>query len=573
MEFRRANDDDEEPLLNNTITETGEEMITSDRVVEGRVNYRGGKINNHHEFGGWKSASRVIVIDIVDAFTFYGIASNLISFLTMELNQSTATAALNVNVWVGFVQLFPLLVGFVADSYLGRFRTIVVSALIYILGLGLLPVSVALLPGLKSADCVNNLDAGSSTSCTSASSFQVLFFFGSLYLVAVGSAGYMTCAAAFGADQFDEQNSNESKSKGSFFNWWQIGTSVGATTSHLTLNYIQDNLGWGLGFGISCISMIVALTVLMFGIKSYRYYVKSEDEEGPVLGLTDVLVAVAKNLRSRFPSSTLIQEEAMEIIPLHITRKQAKVEDTNAILRLLPVWFICLTYAIVIAQHMTFFTKQGSTMDRSLGGSNFQIPSATIQISISISIILFTAVYDRLFVPFARTITGKPNGITYLQRIGGGIFFSAVSMVAAAIVEKRRLQIVLDFGLIDKPEITVPMSVWWLLPQYVLIGLAILLTIPGLQEFFYDQMPDGLRSVGISLFCSMFGVGSVLSGFFISFIQKVTSAGGKHGWFSDNLNRANLDYFYWLLAGFSAGELIAFLYFSKSYVYKSSHSV
>ncbi|KAI3912652.1 hypothetical protein MKX01_009622 [Papaver californicum] len=214
MEFR-ANDDVGEPLLNNTITETGEEMITSDGVVEGRVNYRGEKINNHHETGGWKSASRVIV----DAFTFYGIASNLINFLTIELNQSIATAALNVNAWVGFIQLFPLLVGFVADTYLGRFRTIVVSALIYILGLGLLPVSVALLPGVNSADCVSNLVVGSSTSCTSASSFQVFFFFGSLYLVAVGSAGYMTCAAAFGADQFDEQDSNESKSKGSFFNW------------------------------------------------------------------------------------------------------------------------------------------------------------------------------------------------------------------------------------------------------------------------------------------------------------------------------------------------------------------
>ncbi|MCL7021400.1 hypothetical protein MKW94_003008, partial [Papaver nudicaule] len=338
MEFRSANDGDE-PLLNTTITGTGEENITSDRVVAGMVNYRGEKIiKNNHEFGGWKSASRVIVIDIVDAFTFYGISSNLITFLTMELNQSTVTAALNVNAWVGFVQLFPLLVGFVADSYLGRFRTIVVSSLIYILGLGLLTLSVALLPGIKSVDCVKNREVDNSTSCTSASSFQVFFFYASLYLVAVGSAGYMTCAAAFGADQFDEQNSNESKSKGSFFNWWQIGTSVGSTTSHLTLNYIQDNLGWGLGFGISCILMIVALTVLMFGTKSYRYYVKPEDAEAPLLGLTDVLVAVAKNWRSRFPSSTVIQEDATEKIPLHMTsgRKEAKAEDAKAILRLVP---------------------------------------------------------------------------------------------------------------------------------------------------------------------------------------------------------------------------------------------
>jgi peptide/histidine transporter 3/4 len=53
----------------------------------------------------------------------------------------------------------------------------------------------------------------------------------------------------------------------------------------------------------------------------------------------------------------------------------------------------------------------------------------------------------------------------------------------------------------------------------------------------------------------------------ISLIDRVTTSGGGDSWFADNLNRAHLDYFYWLLAGVSAAELALYLYFVRSYVY------
>ncbi|KAI3911921.1 hypothetical protein MKW92_001563, partial [Papaver armeniacum] len=77
-----------------------------------------------------------------------------------------------------------------------------------------------------------------------------------------------------------------------------------------------------------------------------------------------------------------------------------------------------------------------------------------------------------------------------------------------------------------------------------------------------------LRSAGLSLYSTIFGIGDFFNVFLIYVIQKVTSAGGQHGWLANNMNQAHLDYFYWFLAGLSMLELVAFLCFAKSYVYK-----
>ncbi|XP_073316483.1 protein NRT1/ PTR FAMILY 5.10-like [Primulina huaijiensis] len=550
-----------------------------DDVVQAAVNYHGFPAIRSKS-GGWRSASFIISVEIAERFAYYGITSNLINFLTGQLGQSIVTSAENVNAWSGAASLLPLLGAFVADSYLGRYRTIVFASLLYILGLGILTLA-AVWPFSNSVDCHSDPTIGA---CTSR--LQVIVFFFALYLVAAAQGGHKPCVQAFGADQFDVHDPKELKERSSFFNWWYFGMCGGNLTTLLALNYIQDNLGWGLGFGIPCIVMSLSLIIFLVGTMTYRF--SSRYNEGnPFIRIGRVFVNALRNRKMNVPAVSM-QEKPSGIIPRPSSQqfkflnkallspddeKQGEkfcsineVEDAKAVLRLIPIWSSCLVFGIVFSEPFTFFTKQGVTMDRSTS-LGFEIPSASLQSFISLSVVIFIPLYDRVLVPLARTVTMKPTGITMLQRIGFGILFSIICMAVAALIEAKRLEIAREFGLVDTPEATVPMSVAWLIPQYLLFGIAEVFTMVGLQEFFYDQVPREFKSIGLSLYLSIFGVGSLLSSLMVSIIEKASGGASRESWFSNNMNRAHLDYFYWLLAGLSVAAFMVYLYFAKSYVY------
>ncbi|GFQ04950.1 protein nrt1/ ptr family 5.4, partial [Phtheirospermum japonicum] len=245
-----------------------------------------------------------------------------------------------------------------------------------------------------------------------------------------------------------------------------------------------------------------------------------------------------------------------------------QVEEAKLVLQLIPIWFSCLMFAIVIAQLGTYFTKQGTTMDRSIT-LRFQIPAASFQVFTGLTILTSVLLYERALVPFARRLTGCPSGITILQRIGIGLALSVLTMAVAACVESRRVRVARENGLLDNPRSVVPMPVWWLVPQYVMLGVSDVFTIVGLQELFYDQMPVGMRSIGAAAYITVTGVGSFLSTGLIMIVQGVSGRGG-HEWLGDNINRARVECFYWVLAGMSVVNLCGYVCVARRFVYKRS---
>jgi peptide/histidine transporter 3/4 len=175
-------------------------------------------------------------------------------------------------------------------------------------GLGLLTLS-SMFPSLSSSDCQ---DTSKLIPCSPPQSQVILFFF-SLYLVALGQGGHKPCVQAFGADQFDGQDPEDCKAKSSFFNWWYFCICAGGLVSLSILNYIQDNLSWGLGFGIPCITMVAALAIFLLGTRTYQYSIQGE-EKSPFVRIGRVFAAAVRNWRTT-PSAMAIEEEARGTLP------------------------------------------------------------------------------------------------------------------------------------------------------------------------------------------------------------------------------------------------------------------
>lgn len=187
--------------------------------------------------------------------------------------------------------------------------------------------------------------------------------------------------------------------------------------------------------------------------------------------------------------------------------------------------------------------------------NSFSIPPASLQAIPYLILIILVPIYEIVFVPFTRKLTGHDSGITPLQRIGVGLFSVTFSMVAAALVEKKR-----------REEEGHLLSIFWITPQFLIFGISEMFTAVGLIEFFYKQSLEGMQSFLTAMTYCSYSFGFYLSSLLVSLVNKITSSDSYGGWLGDNdLNKDRLDLFYWVLASLSLLNFFNYLFWSNWY--------
>lgn len=238
-----------------------------------------------------------------------------------------------------------------------------------------------------------------------------------------------------------------------------------------------------------------------------------------------------------------------------------QIEETKILIRMLPIILSTIFMNTCLAQLQTFTIQQSTTMDRNLLG--FKVPGPSIPVIPLLFMFILIPIYDRVFVPLVRRVTGIPTGIRHLQRIGIGLILSIISMVVAGIVETHRKNVAIDNNMVDSPG-PLPLTVFWLGFQYAIFGVADMFTLVGLLEFFYEESSSGMKSLGTSISWCSLAFGYYLSSIVVEVVNKVSG-----GWLgSNNLNRDKLNYFYWLLAVLSLVNLGVYLMCANWYKYK-----
>ncbi|KAF8412020.1 hypothetical protein HHK36_004579 [Tetracentron sinense] len=522
----------------------------------------------------------------LQAFEMMAIAAvgnNLITYVFNEMHFSLSKSANIVTNFIGTVFLLSLLGGFLSDSYLGSFWTMLIFGFVELSGFILLSVQ-AHLPQLRPPQC-NMVSEGDH--CSETKGFKAFIFFVALYLVALGSGSLKPNIISHGADQFGKENP---KKLSTFFNSAYFAFSVGELVALTILVWVQTHSGMDVGFGVSAAAMAMGLISLISGTLLYR----NKPPRGSILTpIAQVFVAAFIKRKQVSPSHREMLHGSQNNVPNGIITKSSnvgnllrterfrfldkacikiqdgdnvnengwrlctvtQVEQVKIIISVIPIFACTIIFNTILAQLQTFSVQQGSAMDTRLTNS-FHIPPASLQSIPYFMLIFVVPLYETVFVPLTRKITAKDSGISPLQRIGVGLFFATFSMVSAALVEKtRRTSMV---------ESNKTLSIFWIAPQFLIFGLSEMFTAVGLIEFFYKQSLAGMQSFLTAMTYCSYSFGFYLSSLLVSLVNKITSNSSSGGWLSDNdLNKDRLDLFYWLLAVLSFINFFNYLFWSR----------
>jgi POT family proton-dependent oligopeptide transporter len=193
------------------------------------------------------SARFIIGTEACERFSFYGMRNILTVFLVQNLlplvpvapDDRGARATEIFHLFMMGVFLFPLLGGFLADRYWGKYNTILRLSVLYVAGHGLLAL-------------FDDNPTG---------------FYAGLFLIALGSGGIKPCVAAFVGDQLtDAQRSLLPKVFAAFY----VAINVGSVVASFVMPLFLEHLGPRIAFGLPGLLMLIALLVFWLGRRHYK---------------------------------------------------------------------------------------------------------------------------------------------------------------------------------------------------------------------------------------------------------------------------------------------------------------
>ncbi len=382
-----------------------------------------------------------------ERFSFYGMKNILTVFLVdyllvalvPEAAARKAEGSAKYHLFVSAVYFFPLLGGYLADRYLGKYRTILYLSLLYCLGHAALAVF-----------------EGSPTG-----------FYAGLFLIALGSGGIKPCVSAFVGDQFDASNKHLVKGVfGAFY--WLI--NFGSFFATLLTPWMLKNLGPAWAFGLPGVLMAVATLVFWLGRKLYTDVSPSgRNPHGFLPVVRSALLAGPVEGRRGLDRAL-------------VAHPPEAVDAVRAVLRVVPLFLPLAFFWALFDQKGSTWVEQAKLMDLTVLGVELQASQ----------MLMLNPLLVMLLVPLMQTVVypwAESRGISLspLRRITLGMAVAGASFLLVAAIEA-----VLSGG--ARP------SVLWQGGPYLVLTLAEVLVSTTALEFAYSQAPTQMKSVVMSLY-------------------------------------------------------------------------
>ncbi|KAM8856101.1 solute carrier family 15 member 1 isoform 3-T3 [Spinachia spinachia] len=380
---------------------------------------KGGKGASKMLFGYPLSIFFIVVNEFCERFSYYGMRAVLVLYFKYFLRWDDDLATSIYHVFVALCYLTPILGAIVADSWLGKFKTIIYLSIVYAIGQVTMAVSAI-------HDITDTDRDGTPNNMT----VHIVLSMIGLFLIALGTGGIKPCVAAFGGDQFSD---HQEKQRRTFFSVFYLCINGGSLLSTIITPILRaQDCGiysqqkcYSLAFGVPAALMVVALVVFIAG---HGMYYKAEPQGNIMLDVCKCIGFAIKNRykhrSNQYPKRQHWMDWAEE--------KYAKllIAQIKMVLRVLFLYIPLPMFWTLFDQKGSRWTLQATNLNGDFG--LLVIQPDQMQTVNPILILTLVPIMDSVIYPLIQKCGAN---FTPLKRMTVGMMMAAIAFVLAAVVQ------------------------------------------------------------------------------------------------------------------------------------------
>lgn len=535
----------------------------------------------------------LFVITVCEEIASFAINQSLKNFFS-KLGWSNKGSTSMKLTYDALSQFSCIFAGFIADQYIGKYKTLLTAASVDSIGLVLLVIGA--LPAVL--DHIN----------VSKVVFNVGLFLG----VAFSQISLRSLLISYGGDQFSP--AAPVKEKAIFFSvhYWvaNIGAFVGyavfPSVSIHGLGEIPAEYGYFFVYIIALVMIMIFVTVLYLSRKRYVNVPPSQSSIGLVIKIVvkhakknfraqmivlatllyisafllniiasffadhgetghnisyacGVLIVIATVLWVYFGRDSTFMDSAVEIEGGRFS--QELIDGVKQVIRILPFnafnvfWWVCQNQRgnnqSIIQQTDV---RLGSHWDSS------QIPGPTVQMFNPIGVLLFVPLTEKVIYPLYEKYAGKPASRYGKVLTGYCIAAFAMFWTGSYEVIRRSTSLIAYVGADglthfikndDGHQVMNDIPWWTALPHYMLVALAgVFIVIPS-YDICYSEVPQSMRGTSIALGFFVNSMGSTLLSIIVLLFGK---------YITPNLNNGHMEYMHFTIGAIMLVNIAVFVF-------------
>uniref|UniRef100_A0A3B3HXM5 Solute carrier family 15 member 1a n=1 Tax=Oryzias latipes TaxID=8090 RepID=A0A3B3HXM5_ORYLA len=361
----------------------------------------------------------IVVNEFCERFSYYGMRAVLVLYFKYFLQWDDDLATSIYHTFVALCYLTPILGAIVADSWLGKFKTIIYLSIVYAIGQVAMAVSAI-------HDITDSDRDGTPNNMT----FHVVLSMVGLFLIALGTGGIKPCVAAFGGDQFDD---HQEKQRRTFFSVFYLCINGGSLLSTIitpilrgqTCGIYSQQKCYALAFGVPAALMVVSLVVFIVG--SGMYY-KAKPEGNIMLSVCKCIGFAIKNRYRHRSKAYPKRKHWMDWAEEKYDR--LLIAQIKMVLKVLFLYIPLPMFWTLFDQKGSRWTLQATTMDGNFG--QLVIQPDQMQTFNPILILTLVPIMESVVYPLIKKCGFN---FTPLKRMTVGMFLAALAFVCAGVVQ------------------------------------------------------------------------------------------------------------------------------------------